>query len=76
VRDNDADKLLITRLLKKGQSYQVPDRSGLSLITGNAGALKIIVDGIAVPSIGPIGTVLRNVTLDPKNLSEGSAVIE
>ncbi len=76
VRDNDADQLLITRLLKKGQSYDVPDRTGLSLITGNAGALEILVDGTAVPSIGPIGAVRRNVILEAEKLKDGSAVIE
>lgn len=76
VRDNNADQLLITRLLKKGQSYQVPDRSDLSLITGNAGALEILVDGNKVPSIGPIGAIRRNVVLEAEKLIKGTAVIE
>tara|TARA_B100000315_G_scaffold254809_1_gene296658 strand:- start:6718 stop:8226 length:1509 start_codon:yes stop_codon:yes gene_type:complete len=76
VRDNDADQLLITRLLKKGDSYNVPNRTGLSLITGNAGALEILVDGTAVPSIGPIGAVRRNVVLEAEKLIDGSAVVE
>jgi cytoskeleton protein RodZ len=76
VRDNDADQLLITRLLKQGQRYQVPNRTGLSLITGNAGALEILVDGTAVPSIGPVGAVRRNVVLEAEKLIDGSAVIE
>ena len=76
VRDNDADQLLITRLLKRGQSYHVPDRTGLSLITGNAGALEILVDGTAVPSIGPIGVVRRNVVLEADKLVNGLAVVE
>ena len=76
VRDNKADQLLITRLLKKGDSYNVPNRSGLSLITGNAGALEILVDGTAVPSIGPVGAVRRNVVLEAEKLKDGSAVIE
>lgn len=76
VRDNNANRLLITRLLKKGQRYQVPDRSGLTLLTGNAGALKILVDGIVVPTIGPIGAVRRNVILDVGKLKNGLAVIE
>jgi len=76
VRDNEADQLLITRLLKKGDSYNVPNRSGLSLITGNAGALEILVDGTAVPSIGPVGAVRRNVVLEAEKLKDGSAVIE
>jgi len=76
VRDNKAKRLLVTRLLKKGQRFQVPDKPGLTLITGNAGALKILVDGIVVPNIGPVGAIRRNVMLDATKLKNGSAVIE
>ena len=76
VRDNNINQLLITRLLKKDQRYEVPDRSGLTLITGNAGALKILVDGTQVPGIGPIGAIRRNVILDAMKLKDGSAVVE
>ncbi|MDH5772268.1 MAG: DUF4115 domain-containing protein, partial [Rhodospirillaceae bacterium] len=38
VRDEAEDKLMFTRLLRKGNEYNVPDRSGLTLLTGNAGA--------------------------------------
>ena len=76
VRDNKAKRLLVTRLLKKGQRFQVPDKPGLTLITGNAGALKILVDDIVVPNIGPVGAIRRNVILDATKLKNGSAVIE
>ena len=76
VRDKNANQLLTTKLLKKGQTYPVPERSGLTLITGNAGALRILVDGIAVPKIGPIGAIRRNVILDPIKLKDGSAVVD
>ena len=76
VRDNNTSRLLITRLLKRDQRYTVPNRAGLSLITGNAGALQILVDGVLVPSIGPIGKVRRNVILDADKLKNGLAVVE
>ncbi len=74
VRDETEDKLLFTRLLRKGDIYDVPARSGLTLLTGNAGALDILVDGKVVPSIGDAGDVRRNVSLDPEKLILGSAV--
>jgi hypothetical protein len=76
VRDNNANQLLITRLLREGQRYEVPNRAGLTLLTGNAGALKILVDGIVVPGIGPIGAIRRNVVLDAIKLKNGLAIIE
>ena len=74
VRDEAEDKLMFTRLLRKGNEYNVPDRSGLTLLTGNAGALEILVDGELVPAIGETGQVRRNVSLDPEQLKSGTAV--
>ncbi len=65
--------LLLTRILRAGDSYRVPNRNGLTLMTGNAGALEILVDGEPVPPIGPFGAVRRDVSLDPNRLKTGSA---
>lgn len=73
VRDNKANKLLLTQLLKTGDSYQVPNRLGLVLLTGNAGALDILVDGKPVPDLAPPGTIMKNITLDPEKLRQGAA---
>ncbi len=74
IRDEKADKLVVARLLRAGDSYNVPDREGLKLLTGNAGALDILVDGKIVPPIGPVGAVRRAVSLKPDLLLEGKAV--
>jgi cytoskeleton protein RodZ len=71
IRDTDQSPLF-THVLKPGESYRVPDRSGVSMRTGNAGGLEISVDGKPAPSIGPIGAV-RNVPLDPQVLISGTA---
>jgi cytoskeleton protein RodZ len=65
--------IVFSRVLKAGETYQVP-RSGLILRTGNAGALTILVDGKAAPAIGAVGTLRRNVTLEPDALLAGTAV--
>ena len=72
VRDAD-ESLLLTRLLKTGDSYKVPNRTGLKLHTGNAGGLRIEVDGIQAPGIGPVGAVRRDVALDADALKRGDA---
>ena len=74
VRDDVANKLLLTRLMRPGDVYRVPDRPGLTLLTGNAGALDIRVDGEAVPPLGPVGLVRRDVALDAERLRAGTAV--
>lgn len=73
ISDSVADKLLLTRLLRTGDVYRVPDREGLKLLTGNAGALEILVDNEPVPPIGPVGAVRRDVALEPAPLMAGAA---
>jgi cytoskeleton protein RodZ len=65
---------VMTRVLKPGDTLKVPDRSGLTLMTGNAGGLDILVDGEAVPSLGALGQVRRNVALDADKLKAGTAI--
>ena len=76
IRDDRVNQLIMTRLLRQGDSYDVPDRPGLTLLTGNAGALDIVVDGEAIPAIGPLGAVRRHVALDAEKLRNGTAVLE
>jgi cytoskeletal protein RodZ len=73
VRASD-QSIVFSRVLKSGEVYTVPAKPGLSLRTGNAGALEIAVDGKTSPSIGGIGTLRRDVGLDPTELEAGTAV--
>lgn len=66
--------IVFSRVLKSGEVYKVPSRPGLSLRTGNAGALEIAVDGKTAPAIGGVGTLRRDVVLDPSELAAGTAV--
>jgi cytoskeletal protein RodZ len=66
--------IVFSRILKSGEIYNVPLRAGLWLRTGNAGVLEIAVDGKPAPSIGGIGTLRRDVALDPAELAAGKAV--
>ncbi|MEX0693186.1 MAG: RodZ domain-containing protein, partial [Rhodospirillales bacterium] len=68
IRNPGTGSIVFTGLLNDGKSFVVPDVRGLTLDTGNAGALKITVDGEAVPEIGSIGSVRKNVALDAARL--------
>jgi len=76
IRDTTENKLVLTRLLRKGEQYTVPGREGLTLVTGNAGGLDVTVGGDSTPSLGPIGVVRRNIMLDPERLRAGTAIVE
>ena len=68
------NELLLTRILHPGDTYRVPDRPGLVMVTGNAGGLQIQVDDATTPSLGPLGVVIRNIALDPDRLLAGTAI--
>ncbi len=72
VRDRK-DALLLTRVLRSGDTYYVPNQDGLTLLTGNAGGIAIEVDGVAVAPLGPVGAVRRQIALDPVRLLDGTA---
>jgi cytoskeletal protein RodZ len=62
------NELLLTRILKPGDIYLVPNRLGIVMMTGNAGGMEIALDGEVLPPIGPTGAVRRNIALDPEAL--------
>lgn len=72
VRDSGGN-LLLTRLLRTGDSYRVPNDPGLVMRTGNAGGLDILVDGNTIPRIGSTGAVMKEVQLDADLLKAGTA---
>lgn len=74
VEVNEGATILLSRVLRAGDRYAVPDRPGLGMVVGNAGALSIEVDGTPVPPIGPPGAVRRNILLEPGPLRAGTAV--
>jgi len=72
VHDRDQN-LLFQRLMKPDDVYRVPDRAGLSFMTGNAAALDLTVDGNPAPPLS--GTVKHDILLDPARLLAGTAVV-
>lgn len=63
-----------TRTLEAGDRMFLPNRSDLSLWTGNAGGLELQVDGRSVGVLGRRGDVLREVSLEPEGLLRRTAM--
>lgn len=57
-----------TRTLEAGERFFMPDRRDLSLWTGNAGGLGVIIDGRDIGPLGDRGAVMRDVILLPEEL--------
>ena len=65
--------ILLNRVLRAGESWPVPMKPQLLLTTSNAGAMELLVDGVAAPSLGPVGAMRRDVPLDPDMVKAGRA---
>ena len=66
-------EVIFTKILRAGDTYTVPARDDAVLVTGNAGALEVLVDGRSLGTLGNLGQVRRNVPLDPEKLLNGAA---
>ena len=54
----------ISKVLKAGEEYAVPQDKDLKLSTGNAGGFDVYVAGVKQEALGAPGTVKRNVSVD------------
>jgi len=67
LRDLDG-KRLISKILRIGDTYKVPNQPGIKFTTGNAGGVDILVDGKKIEPLGPVGAVYRDIIMDPDSL--------
>ncbi|MGA9794113.1 MAG: helix-turn-helix domain-containing protein [Rhizomicrobium sp.] len=63
---NAAGNVFIDRTIQAGDSYQVPDKVGLTLSTPDGGAVGIELDGQAMGFAGPVGKTTESMSLDPQ----------
>ena len=56
----------INRNLKAGDTYQLPNATGLMLSTTNAGAVEMDLDGQAIGVAGSVDQSAENIPLDPQ----------
>lgn len=67
LRDNTANRVITDRVLRAGETIEVPNRPGIALTTGKAENLDILLDGRDVDPFGGPG-VRRNIALEPDRL--------
>ena len=74
VRIREADgTVLLTRMLTAGDTYRVPNRDGLKLEVGNAGALTYSIDGSQALPVGEYGAVMSDFSLNVDDLENSQA---
>ena len=65
-----ACRILTTGVLFKGQSYTLPDRQGLTMITGNAGGLSVQIGTTMLGVLGKSGEIKQDVALNAETLRD------
>jgi cytoskeleton protein RodZ len=50
--------IVMTRLMRPGETYVVPKKSGLTFNTGNAGGLSLSYGNVKIPSLGKVGEII------------------
>jgi cytoskeleton protein RodZ len=74
VRDKQGP-VLFNRMLRAGDTWQVPPKTSLLLTTGNAGGTQLVVDGVVAPPLGAEGAVRRDVPLDADAIKGGKLAV-
>ena len=59
IEDLDGN-LYLTRLMRSGETFVVPDKKGLTLSTGNAGVLSLTFGSTHISKLGSVGEVISS----------------
>ena len=70
VRDPRSGQVLLNRVLRPGEAWPVPVRTGLLLDTGKADGLEILLDGQPQPTLEGLVGVRRNIALEPDRIRQ------
>ncbi|MDA0916291.1 MAG: DUF4115 domain-containing protein [Proteobacteria bacterium] len=68
IEDMDGN-ILLTRLMRPGETYIVPNISGLTINTGNAGVLSLSQGDVFVPKLGKVGEIISAKPLNINSFS-------
>jgi cytoskeleton protein RodZ len=64
------DTVYISRVLQPGDTYRVPDRTGLILSAADGSAVELVLDGTSVGAIGSVSRPATNVSMDPQAVAD------
>jgi len=71
IRIRDGDRAVIFEgILNSGDRFEIPQRTAEPLLrAGNAGALYLVVDSAAYGPLGPLGHVIKSMSLRPNDIA-------
>jgi cytoskeleton protein RodZ len=62
------NRVFIDRILNAGDTYRVPNMTGLKLSAPDAGAVEVILDDTTIGFAGKDGVVAKSLPLDPQSI--------
>jgi cytoskeleton protein RodZ len=68
--EDQAGNVIMTQMLRQGDTFRVPNRPGLVVIARDGGALAYMIDGKEKGILGPPGEILVGKSLDLKSLEK------
>ena len=68
IKDKEG-KPIVSRVLKAGDKYFVPDSPGMTMSLGNSGGVQIEINGQSRGTLGGQGEVIRNIPLTVESLN-------
>jgi cytoskeleton protein RodZ len=60
----------ISRMLQPGDTYRVPNRTGLILNAADGSAVELVLDGASVGAVGSASKPASNVSMDPQAVAD------
>jgi len=69
--DKDKAHPVLDRVMKPGDTFPVPDRTGLKLTTGNSSGIVLVLDGKDLPKLTRNSSILHDISLDIDKLKAG-----
>lgn len=67
ISDSDGNPL-VSRILKEGEKFYVPNRPDLRISMGNPAGIQIRIDGQPIPSLGERGETVKDIALGAESL--------
>jgi cytoskeleton protein RodZ len=64
------DTIYISRMLQPGDTYRVPDRTGLILSAADGSAVELVLDGASAGAVGSVARPAKDVSLDPQAVAD------
>jgi cytoskeleton protein RodZ len=66
--------MLLSRVLRMGETFPLPVHGQVVMTTGNAGGTELVLDGVSLGAFGADGAVRKDVVLDADVIRDSKTI--